>query len=113
MVRDQYQSPPLDAPGFELREEVHAEHVQIPKTRRGDDPQVAGDDVADAKLVHLAGLRGRRAVRGAQDDRRQAGARIDSRLASSARGNSGDRRAAVDQHSPLNAIDYRKDPEMA
>ena len=79
MMRHQDQDATLDAPGFELRQEVHAEHVEVAEARRGDDPQVARDDVADAKLVDLAGLGGGRAVGGAEDDRRQAGAGIDTR----------------------------------
>ena len=79
MMRDEDQDATLDAPGFEHRQEVHAEHVEAAKARRGDDPQVARDDVADAKLVDLAGLGGGGAVGGAEDDRRQAGGGVDTR----------------------------------
>src|SRR5690348_16422946 len=51
MVRDQDQGSPLHPPGVELREEVHAQHVQLAQNGSGDDAQVPRDDIAGAKLI--------------------------------------------------------------
>src|SRR5207248_1693848 len=51
MMWHEDQSSAFDAPGFELRQEVHSEHVHVAEAGRGDDPQVARHDVADAKFV--------------------------------------------------------------
>src|SRR5689334_15789050 len=90
MMRDQDQGIALDAPGLKLREEVHPEHVHIAEARRGDDPQIARDDVADAKLGDRSGLRRRGSVGRAEDHWGQARPGVDLRVLRGLGGYGGD-----------------------
>ena len=77
MVRDEDQRLALDSPRLKLRQEIHAEDVEAAKARRGDDLQVARDDIAGAKLMDAPGLGRCDAVGGPQHDRGQPGAGVD------------------------------------
>jgi len=103
----------LDAPRLKLRQEVHAEHVELTKAGRGDDAQVARDDVADSDLVDLTGLRGSGPVGGLQDDRCEPGAGVNLGCTYRRLRDGSDGRAAVDQHPAFDAVNRRDDPEVA
>ena len=104
MVRDEDQSLALDSPRLKLRQEIHAEHVEAAEARRGDDLQVARDDIAGAKLTMLPVSAGAtplavRSMTGVSP--------VPVSIRGGARGgfgDRGDRRAAVDQHPRLTPL---------
>src|SRR5689334_6000418 len=112
-MRHQNKRLSLDSPGLELREEVHPEYVEAAEAGRRHDAKVAGDNVPDAELVHLARLGRRGAIGGAEHDRGKPGAGIDLRVARGLLGYRGYRSAAVDQHAPLYTVDRGQHPEVA
>ena len=103
----------LDPPRFELRQEIHAEHVERPEAWRADDLEVAGDDVPNPELVDRARARCRDTVGRVQHDGREAGPGIDMGGAGGVFRNRSDGRPAIDEHPPVDAIDRGDHPEMA